>query len=188
MERLLRTPDSPATRAGQSCGPPESPPAVHGGRHPQGRRGDGRLRRDDTDHRSCLWWTRGDRRRRSRSDPRQGRDGLRLDELAEQVTPAAIDQISTRQGSRIPTSSFAPAARCAYPAFCYGKAPIANSTSRTSIGRSSAKSTSCARSARSSRGRDALDSEAGNSRDRLGSPTGFQGRFSRAPSHVRHPG
>ena len=84
------------------------------------------------------------------------RDGLGLDELAEHITPAAIDQISTPPASEIPTSSSAPAARCGYRAFCYGKALIANSTLRMSIGRSSAKSTSCARFARSNRGRDAL--------------------------------
>jgi undecaprenyl diphosphate synthase len=88
------------------------------------------------------------------------RDGLRLDEVAEHVTPRRSISISTRPGSQIPTSLSARAARCVCLAFCYSKAPTANSASRTSTGRSSAKSTSCARSARSSRGRYALGSEA----------------------------
>src|ERR1700692_35726 len=75
--------------------------------------------------------------------------------------PLLSTNISTRSAFRIPISSSAPAARCGYRAFCYGKAFIANSTLRTSIGRSSAKSTSCARFARSNRGRDALGSNAG---------------------------
>ena len=53
--------------------------------------------------------------------------------------PLPSTNISTRSAFRIPISSSAPAARCGYRAFCYGKAFIANSTLRTSIGRSSGK-------------------------------------------------
>src|SRR5580700_9332874 len=63
--------------------------------------------------------------------------------------PPLSTDISARSAFRIPISSSVPAARCDYRAFCYGKALIANSTLRTSIGRSSVKSTSCARFARS---------------------------------------
>ena len=139
--------DSPATRAGQGRRPPQSPATVYGGRNSQGRRGNRRLRRDDTDHRGGLWG------REEIADAVRDlirakvRDGLGVDELAEHITPASSTNISIRSAFPIPSSS-APAARCGYRAFCYGKALIANSTLRTSIGRSSAKSTSCARFSR----------------------------------------
>src|SRR5271165_4251994 len=94
--------------------------------------------------------------------------------------PRQSTSISTRSASQIPTSSFARAARCACRAFCYGKASIANSTSRTFIGRSSAKSTSCARSARSSRGRGALGSETDDQIEALEPPKAVSGVISAA--------
>ena len=90
------------------------------------------------------------------------RDGLGLMNSPNTSPPRQSTSTSTPPASQIPASSSAPAARCGYRAFCYGNASIANSTSRTFIGRSSARSTSCARFARSGRGRDALGSEAGD--------------------------
>jgi len=114
-------------------------------------------------------------------------DGLGVAELAEHITPAAIDQHLTPPASQIPASSSAPAARCGYRAFSYGNASIANSTSRTFIGRSSARSTSCARFARSSRESDALGSKAGDPSDRR-SPQGAHSSWRRRPppSWVTH--
>src|ERR1700733_2337920 len=85
--------------------------------------------------------------------------------------PRQSTSTSTPPASQIPASSSAPAARCGYRAFFYGNASIANSTSRTFIGRSSARSTSCARFGRSSRESDALGSKAGDPSDRR-SPQG----------------
>src|SRR5580700_131901 len=81
--------------------------------------------------------------------------------------PPLSTDISARSAFRIPISSSVPAARCDYRAFCYGKALIANSTLRTSIGRSSVKSTSSARFARFNTGRDALGNNAGGQKKAL---------------------
>ena len=76
--------------------------------------------------------------------------------------PRQLTNISTRLASQIPTSSFAPAARSAYPAFCYGKSVHCEFYFTDVYWPEFRKVDFLRRFARSSRGHDVLGSRAGD--------------------------
>lgn len=104
----------------------------------------------------------GAKRSPTQSDPCFETRQLRVSRCRTSLTaspPKPSLAIFTRLIYPIQTSSSAPAARCVYPDFCSGRVCTPNSTSRMFTGQRSARSTSCARSGRSSSGRGALGSE-----------------------------
>lgn len=74
----------------------------------------------------------------------QGAQGASLPEIIEHITPGTIARYLYTADLPIQTSSSERVVRSAYPAFCFGRAPTASSTLRTSCGQFSGRSTFCA--------------------------------------------